>query len=60
MVPRLRTAHLSVESRQTCPYLYSPAEVARSPLLGEHTDEIMVELGYGADEIAAAKNSGAV
>ena len=38
----------------------SPAEVARSPLLGEHTDEIMAELGYGADEIAAAKNSGAV
>ena len=38
----------------------SPAEVARSPLLGEHTDEIMAELGYSADEIAAAKNSGAV
>ena len=37
-----------------------PAEVARSPLLGEHTDEIMAELGYGADEIAAAKNNGAV
>ena len=38
----------------------SPVDVVRSPLLGEHTDEIMSELGYAADEIAAAKNNGAV
>ena len=29
----------------------SPVEVKRSPLLGEHTDEILGWLGYGAAEI---------
>ena len=38
----------------------SPVAVDRSPLLGEHTDEIMMELGYGTGEITAAKNNGAI
>jgi formyl-CoA transferase len=38
----------------------SPADVSRSPLLGEHTDEILGNvLGYSADEVAAIKASGA-
>ncbi len=30
----------------------SPTEVTRSPLLGEHTEEVLAELGYSADDLA--------
>ncbi len=39
----------------------SPAEVTRSPLLGEHTDEILREvLGYSDEEVVEINQSGAV
>ena len=39
----------------------SPVEVDRSPLLGEHTDEILTAiLGYSDEQVAAIKQSGAV
>jgi len=38
----------------------SPADVQRSPLLGEHTDEILQEIGLSEADIAAAKEVGAV
>ena len=33
----------------------SPTEVKRSPLLGEHTDEVLAELGYAAADVAALR-----
>ncbi|RQR45747.1 formyl-CoA transferase [Burkholderia sp. Bp9140] len=38
----------------------SPTEVTRSPLLGEHTDEVMVELGYSPAQIDALRACGAI
>ena len=38
----------------------SPVEITRSPLLGEHTDEILVDvLGYSQDEVDQMREGGA-
>ena len=34
----------------------SPTEVKRSPLLGEHTDEVLKELGYTSEQIEALRS----
>ena len=54
-----RGAYLSVG----CPIKLSdsPVEVVRSPLLGEHTDEILTSvLGYDESDLKRIKASGAV
>ena len=38
----------------------SPRDVRYSPLLGEHTDEVLREIGMSKDEIMAAKEDGVV
>ncbi len=39
----------------------SPSDVGPSPLLGEHTEEILKDvLGLGDDEVAAAREEGAI
>jgi formyl-CoA transferase len=38
----------------------SPTEVTRSPLLGEHTDAVLAQLGYAAADVARLRAVGAV
>jgi formyl-CoA transferase len=38
----------------------SPTEVKRSPLLGEHTDEVLAELGYDKSAVEELKKAGAI
>jgi formyl-CoA transferase len=38
----------------------SPSEVKRSPLLGEHTEEVLAELGYGKDAISSMRTAKAI
>ena len=38
----------------------SPTQVKRSPLLGEHTDEVLAQLGFSPDDVAQLRAEGAV
>jgi formyl-CoA transferase len=38
----------------------SPTEVTRSPLLGEHTEQVLAQLGFSAAEVEQLRSEGAV
>ena len=38
----------------------SPTEVTRSPLLGEHTDDVLAQLGFSVEDVVALRACGAV
>ncbi len=38
----------------------SPADVVRSPLLGEHSDEVLAELGFSQTEIGSMREAGVI
>ncbi|CAB3764900.1 formyl-CoA transferase [Paraburkholderia humisilvae] len=38
----------------------SPTDVTRSPLLGEHTDEVLAEIGYSPEQIDVLRSEGAI
>ena len=38
----------------------SPTDVTRSPLLGEHTAEVLAELGYSKDDVKTLREGGVI
>ncbi|MEJ2178783.1 MAG: CoA transferase, partial [Gammaproteobacteria bacterium] len=38
----------------------SAVEVVRSPLLGEHSEEVLDQLGFSAEDIASMREAGAI
>jgi crotonobetainyl-CoA:carnitine CoA-transferase CaiB-like acyl-CoA transferase len=49
------------QPRHPAQFAHTPAHLAgRAPLLGEHTDEVLAELGYDTDRIAEFRVSGAI
>ena len=52
---RVRAPGIPVRMDRTPPSVRRPP-----PLLGEHTDEVLAEVGYSAEEIAALRRAGAI
>jgi formyl-CoA transferase len=38
----------------------SPVDIVRSPLLGEHTEEVCMELGYSPEQLDLFRSAGVV
>jgi crotonobetainyl-CoA:carnitine CoA-transferase CaiB-like acyl-CoA transferase len=68
VVARGMLQHVPHPSGVTAPQVGSPMRFSEAPLevksapplLGQHSDAILAELGYGAEQIAALRNKGVV
>ena len=49
------------QPRPAARYDATPAEISRpAPMLGEHTDEVLGEIGIGGDKIAELRKAGVI
>lgn len=54
-IGKIRVTNQPVKMSETCPWVRGPA-----PVLGQHTDEVLADIGYSAEEISAMRAEGAI